>query len=267
MLVDAHVHLLPDRLMGAIRRFFAEHIPAGLLYPGDHGAARAAIVAAGVERCWSLPYAHRAGVAAGLNRWMADTFAGDPVVVAGATVHPADEVECIVEEAFGELGLRVLKLHCSVGAFAPDDHRLDPLWRRVSAEGQPVVVHVGRAIDGRTAPAEIAAVGRLADRWPDAPIVVAHAGAPASATTLDLLRRTRSVYADLTPTVDELVPLDRASAAGLERRLLFGSDSPNVGISIESARDHVRALGLAPEDEQAILGGNAERLVAASGAA
>ena len=262
MIVDAHVHLLPDRLTGAIRRFFDEHIPGALLYPGDHAAARAAIIAAGVGRCWSLPYARRAGAASGLNRWMAETFAGDPVVVPGATAHPADDLEAVLDEAFGELGLRVLKLHCSVGAFAPDDARLDPLWRRVSAAGRPVVVHVGRAVDGRTAAAELAGLARVAARWPDAPIVVAHAGAPAVAATLDLLRRTRSVCADLTPVVRELVRLDRTAIVGLERRLLFGSDTPNVAVSIEAALAHVGALGLAPEDEAAILGGNAERLLA-----
>lgn len=262
MIVDAHVHLLPERLTGAIRRFFDEHIPGSLLYPGEHGAARVAIVAAGVGRCWSLPYAHKAGVAAGLNRWMADAFAGDPVVLPGATVHPGDDLDAVLDEAFGGLGLRVLKLHCSVGAFAPDDPRLDPLWPRVSAGRQPVVVHVGRAVDGRTAPRELIGLARVAARWPDAAIVVAHAGAPAVGATLDLLRRTPSVYADLTPVVTELVPLERAMIAGLERRLLFGSDAPNVAVAIETGLAHVRGLGLAPDDEAAILGGNAERLLA-----
>ena len=262
MIVDAHVHLLPERLTGAIRRFFAAHIPGSLRYPGEHGPARQAIVAAGVGRCWSLPYAHRAGVAAGLNRWMAEAFAGDPVVVPGATLHPEDDVDAVLDEAFGGLGLRVLKLHCSVGAFAPDDPRLDPLWRRVSAGRQAVVLHVGRAVDGRTAPFELAAVGRVAERWPEAPVIIAHAGAPAVGATLDLLRRTRSIYADLTPVVTELVPLERAAVAGLERRLLFGSDAPNVAVPIEGGLAHVRGLGLAPGDEAAILGGNAERLLA-----
>ena len=43
---------------------------------------------------------------------------------------------------------------------------------------------------------------------------------------------------------------------------IVGSDTPNVAVSIEAALAHVGALGLAPEDEAAILGGNAERLLA-----
>ena len=262
MIVDAHVHLLPERLGAAIRRFFAERITTELAYPYELGAARERIVAAGIDRCWSLPYAHRVGVASGLNRWMAETFADDPVVIPGGTVHPSDDVRAVLDEALGELGLRVLKLHCSVGAFAADDPRLDPLWRRVSDGGQPVVAHVGDAVDGTTNAQEIDVIGRVAERWPDARIVIAHCGAPAVGATLALLRRTRSTYADLTPVVGELVPLDREAIAGLERRILFGTDAPNVAITIEDALAHVRSWGLDPSHEALILGGNADRLLA-----
>ena len=137
-------------------------------YPCELVPARAAIAAAGVTRCWSLPYAHKPGMARDLNRWMAETFADDAMVVAGATVHPGDDVADEIAEALDVLGLRVVKLHCSVGDFTPDDPRLDPLWRRVSATGRPVVVHAGHAENGQTTPAELAPLERVARRWPDA---------------------------------------------------------------------------------------------------
>lgn len=263
MIVDAHVHLLPDRLAAAIRRFFTQHAVGSFFqYPHDAESARACIVAAGVDRCWSLPYAHKPGMAAALNRWMAETFAGDPVVVAGATVHPADHVATVVDEALDDLGLRVLKLHCSVGNFDADDPRLDPVWRRVSASGHPVVVHVGHSVGGTTEAPELATLGRVARRWPDARLIIAHCGAPAVGATLAILRETRSTYADLTPIGVALTPVDRAQIEGLEHRLLLGSDAPNTGVSIEQAIAHVRALGLDPAGESAILGGTAERLLA-----
>jgi hypothetical protein len=54
------------------------------------------------------------------------------MAIAGATVHPDDDVAREVVEALDVLGLRIVKLHCSVGAFAADDLRRDPLWRHVS---------------------------------------------------------------------------------------------------------------------------------------
>lgn len=262
MIVDTHVHLLPERLAAAIRGFFEQYLPDAMLYPWQLEPARAAIVAAGVARCWSLPYAHKPGMASALNRWMAETFAGDDLVEPGGTVHPGDDVAAVVAEAIDELGLRLMKLHCSVGTFDADDPRLDPLWARVSVTGAPVVVHAGHGVDGRTHAPEIAPIGRVAHRFPDARIVVAHCGAPAVEPTLALLRSTRSVHADLTPVLRDVAPLDARSLRGLEHRLLFGSDAPNTGVSIEDAIAHVRGLGLSGAHVDAILGGTARTLLA-----
>lgn len=261
MIVDAHVHLLPERLAAKIRRFFEDRGAPRLLYPYAPAAARQALVTSGIGRCWSLPYAHRAGVARPLNRWMAETFASDPFVVPGATVHPDDDVQAVVSEAVGTFALPVFKLHCSVGAFVPDDRRLDPLWREVSAGGQPIVVHAGSAPEGTATPGEVEAIGRVAARWPDARIIVAHFGSPSETKTLELLGRTRSVHADLAPVVADAVGLARSAIAGLERRILFGSDTPTVAVSIEDSLARVRAWRLPDSDEAAVLGGTAERLL------
>jgi uncharacterized protein len=261
MITDSHVHLLPERLAAKIRKFFVDRGSPRLLYPYECEAALGELRRAGIARCWSLPYAHRGGVASGLNRWMAQTFAGDRFVVPGATVHPEDDVEAVVREAIDELELPVFKLHCSVGGFAPDDRRLDPLWRRASETGRPVVVHAGSAPEGTATDEEVGAVGRTAGRFPRARIIVAHFGSPSVAATLDLLRRTENVYADLCPVVADPVELTRASIAGLERRILFGSDTPTVAVSIEDSLEQVRAWGLPAQEEAAVLGGTAEDLM------
>jgi predicted TIM-barrel fold metal-dependent hydrolase len=262
MIVDAHAHLLPERLAAKIRRFFEERGAPAMPYPYAPGAARECLVAAGIARCWSLPYAHRAGVAAPLNRWMAQTFDGDPMVVAGATVHPEDDVESVVAEAIEDLRLSVFKLHCSVGGFAPDDDRLDPLWDRVSESGHPVVVHAGSSAEGTATFEEVEALGHTVRRWPGARIIVAHFGSPSEEKTLELLRSSPDIYADLCPVVADPVVLSRAAIAGLERRILFGSDTPTVAVSIEDSLARVRNWKLDAEDEAAVLGGTAELLLA-----
>ncbi len=262
-IVDAHVHLLPERLAAKIRKFFVDRGAPAMPYSHAAQEARRHLQAAGIGRCWSLPYAHRAGVAASLNRWMAQTFGSDPFVVPGATVHPDDDVEAVVTEAAEELALPVFKLHCSVGSFAPDDARLDPLWRRASEEGHPTVVHAGSAPEGTATEEEIDAVDRAARRFPRARIIVAHFGSPAVAATLALMRRRANVYADLCPVVADPVPLRREHIAGLERRILFGSDMPTVAVTIEDSIARVRAWGLDGEDETAVLGATAQALLAA----
>jgi predicted TIM-barrel fold metal-dependent hydrolase len=261
MIVDAHVHLLPERLAAKIRRFFEERGAPAMPYPYAPEAARRHLVEAGITRCWSLPYAHRAGVAGPLNRWMAETWGRDTFVLPGATVHPDDDVAAIVREAADELGLTVFKLHCSVGAFSPEDARLDSLWQLASEGGCPVVVHAGSAPEGTATTEEVEAVGRVAARWPRARIVIAHFGSPAVERTLDLLRERPNLHADLCPVVGEPVRLPRESIAGLERRILFGSDTPTVAVTIEDSIARVRSWKLDPRDEEAILGGTANGLL------
>jgi len=261
-IVDAHTHLLPERLAAAIRAFFVEHIsPDVFPYPADWKEARGALVRAGVGRCWSLPYVRKPGSAGALNRWMAETFAADPIVEPGGTVHPGDDVARVVEEALGTLGLRVLKLHCAVGGYPLDDRRLDPLWSSVSGSGTPVVVHLGHAPGGTTEADELRDLDTVAGRWPSARIILAHCAAPAVEAALALLVRHPGLHADLTPVVGELARVPSGALAGLEHRILFGSDVPNVGVRVEEAVASVRALGLSPADEALVLGGNADRLL------
>jgi len=260
-LVDAHTHLLPDRLAQAIRGYFVQFITGEFFpYAPEPDACRAALVGAGVDRCWSLPYVRRPGNASALNQWMAERWGNDPVVEPAATVHPGDDVGAVADEAI-ILGLRLFKVHCAVGGFSVADPRLAPLWERVSAGQIPVVVHLGHSPTGQTEADELPALEEVARAWPHAPILLAHLGAPAVPERLALLRRCPSLLADLTPVVVQTTPVTAADLEGLEERILFGSDVPSVGLRIEEVVAHVRSLGLSPRAEQAILAGNADRLV------
>ena len=155
-IVDAHTHLFPERLAAAIRGFFVQYLSADAFhYSSVWKDACAVLQAAGVSRCWTLPYVRQPNGARSLNRWMAETFSGDAFVEPGATVHPGDDVHAVIDEALDVLGLRLFKLHCSVGAYALTDDRLDPLWRRVSGDGTPVVVHLGHSPAGNTEASEL----------------------------------------------------------------------------------------------------------------
>jgi uncharacterized protein len=260
-IVDAHTHLLPDRLARAIRAYFIQAIPPeSFPYPPEPAAAHAALREAGVARCWSLAYVKRPGSASALNRWMAETWLNDPLVEPAGTVHPGDDVAAVVDEALG-LGLRLFKLHCAVGEFSLDDERLDPFWVRVSDRGLPVVVHLGHSPAGPTEAEELAILDRVATAWPEARIVLAHLAAPAVHEALALLRTHRSLHADLTPVVFHPVPLLRGDLDGVAGKILFGSDLPSLGLSFPEVVNHVRGLGLGPEEEAAVFSGNADRLV------
>jgi hypothetical protein len=267
-IVDSHVHLLPSPLADKVRAFFEAHISRELVYPIEHRAVLDALARAGVVEVWSLPYSHNREIAAGLNAASAETvqaLAAHPVrVIGGATIHPEDEApERLLREAFEHHRLRVLKLHCSVGKFDADDQRLDPTWAFVTAHRIPVVVHLGHATSGHTRGEELLPVARVAERFPEARVIIAHCGHPAMDQALDLVERHAQVYADLTPVVADPVRPAAERIVRVAHKLLFGSDAPNVAIPVEQSIAALRALALGPEVENDLFGGTARRLVAA----
>jgi predicted TIM-barrel fold metal-dependent hydrolase len=262
--VDCHVHPLPGRLGEKVREFFDAHISGALAYPNDHGAVLDSLAAAGVSLAWHLPYAHKPGVAAGLNIASADlvsTWRSHPVsLVGGIAVHPGDESpDRLAGEAVDTHGLRVVKLHCSVGDFDVDDPRLEQMWRLVASRSVPVVVHAGHDMSGQTRAGELDGLDRIAARFPGAPIVIAHAAHPDTGAAVALVERHDNVYVDLTPRVVDLVDVSDDVLERLHERVLFGSDLPNTQVTIE--RNLTRLSGLTTTARTAIAFGNAHRLV------
>ena len=254
---------MPDRLSLAIRKFFDDGMGSGrLAYP--HVRRDDVVHAereAGAVGFWALPYAHRAGIAGPLNEWMAAEVTPIPGAVAAATFHPDDAaLPALVDRAFGPLGLRLAKLHCSVGSFAADDPRLEPLWAAAEARAIPVVVHAGHGVHGRTDADELAPIDRVATAHPRLPLVVAHAGQPAVDEAFDLLEKHPALLADLTsaPEWQTTLPLDRIEA--LHERLLFGSDCPNTTFTIAASAECIRRLDVSERARRAILGENAQRV-------
>jgi hypothetical protein len=266
--VDAHVHLLPPRLQAAIRGFFDRHgIDSGrFAYPADHGEICDRLAAEGISEVWSLPYARRPGSAADLNASMAGLAAarrGGPVrVIGGCTVHPGDDQPVtLLRSAVEDLGLRVLKLHCSVGDFSPDDPRLDPVWGYAAEIALPVVLHAGHAPDGHTGEAELEPVAEVARRHPRARVIIAHCGHAASEAALRLVAGHEHVYADLTPVIHHPVRVPAAELSALAGKLLFGSDAPNTGLTVTQLLDGLDGGKLPERAWAALTGGTARRLI------
>ena len=192
--VDSHVHLLLGCLGEKMRAFFETGTSSTftLAYSNDHPVVIETLASEGVDAIGTLPYAHKAGVAEGLNAASAETvtqFAQSPVrVVGGLTIHPDDDYPVdIVRHAVDVLGLRVLKLHCSVGNFAVDDARLQLVFAFASERHLPAIVHLGHNVNGRTDAEELPAIGEVADQFPGMPLILAHCGHHAAPEAIALM--------------------------------------------------------------------------------
>src|SRR5438128_1026079 len=133
MIVDAHVHLFPDRLAEAIRRWFGEHAWEIRYRLGVDEAVRT-LREGGIDRFVVLPYAHKTGMAAALNDFTLQLARAYPEVVPCCTAFPGEEG---IESGHGRAGrLRgaARRVPEPVSGHHDGDHRVLP---RSAGPGHP----------------------------------------------------------------------------------------------------------------------------------
>jgi hypothetical protein len=268
--VDAHVHLMPDRLMRAIRDALNEE--AGWTFPhdADPDAVEATLRAAGVTRYVALPYAHRAGVARDLNRWQVGTAADREMCIPFATVHPEDDVGAVVREAF-EAGARGLKFQCPVQEVAPDDERLAPAYELAVEYDRPVLFHAGTAPMFEDSPhVGFDRFESFVASFPDVRACAAHMGTFEHEAFVDLARDEPNVFLDtcfaMSTAVGDYVDfhpdrVDDAVFEDLAGQVLYGSDYPNFPHELVDERANLLARDLSTDAFDALFRGAARRFL------
>jgi aminocarboxymuconate-semialdehyde decarboxylase len=200
------------------------------------------------------------------------------------------------ERAAGELGFRGAMLFSNVNGVALADERYWPLYERAAERQAVLYIHpvhpvgveamteywlmplVGFLMDTTLAAAKLVFSG-VAHRFPGIRWTLAHLGgaAPYIAERLD---RGYEAFRECRRHIDrppseylrrfyyDTVNFDPAALrlaigfAGVDR-ILAGSDYPHQIGSLEKMLASIKGLGLPPEDEAKILGGNARRLLGA----
>lgn len=234
--VDAHVHLFPDGLFAAIWRWF-EAYGWPIRYKLKTPDVVAFALARGVGHIVALHYAHKPGIARGMNAYMAGIVRDNPRVTGLATVMPGEpDAPEILEEAFA-LGLSGVKLHCHVQCFAPDAPELAELYETCVIHDKPLVVHAGRepkspayACD----PYVLCHVDRIEAvlrSYPKLRVAVPHLGADEFDGYARLLERYDNLWLDTTMALAGYFPDDARAFAMLEarpERIMYGTDFPNL---------------------------------------
>ena len=140
-------------------------------------------------------------------------------------------------------------------------HRHDaPISREICDAARRHRVPILYDVAGEVAPIEL-----IATAYPDVAFIIPHLGSfaddwRAQLALIDHLERHPNVHTDTAGVrrFDLLVQAVQRAGAG---KVLFGSDGPWLHPGVELAK--IRALGLAPADEQRVLAGNFLRLTRA----
>ncbi|MGH3103132.1 MAG: amidohydrolase family protein [Gaiellaceae bacterium] len=156
-----------------------------------------------------------------------------------------------------DAGARGIKLHPRAQRFALNDERLAPVFALAAERRVPILIHGGRGL-----PPIADHLAHLVERYPDAQLIVAHAGIADMAGLAGRLGGKSGVFFD-TSVWSPLDLLDLYRLVAPEQ-ILYASDYP-YGQQPASLLISLRTARLAGFDEaqlRALLAGNAARILA-----
>jgi predicted TIM-barrel fold metal-dependent hydrolase len=238
---DAHTHL-GDDIDGMRGRY--EELEAIL---DRHGISRCNVF------CLDEPDRHP-GFRAGNDRTLAFGARSNgrmiPFVRLDLTEEPIAEAErCL------DLGARGIKLHPRAQKFMLDDERLAPVFAIAAERRVPILIHGGRGL-----PPIADHLARLVDAYPDAQLIIAHAGIADLSGLAGHFAGKAGVFFD----TSVWSPIDLLSLFRLvpPEQVVYASDYPygtqpqSLLLSLRSAR----SAGLTEAQILDLLAGNANRI-------
>jgi predicted TIM-barrel fold metal-dependent hydrolase len=263
--VDAHVHLFPDPLFDAIWRWFDVH-GWPIRYKLKTPEVVAFALGRGVGHIVALHYAHKPGIARGMNTFMAEVVRNEPRVTGMATVMPGEpDARRILADAFAS-GLRGVKLHCHVQCFSPDAPELAEIYSTCIEHDMPLVIHAGRepkSAGYKCDPYALCHVDRteaVLRSYPKLRLAVPHLGADEFDGYLRLLERYENLWLDTTMTLAGYFEDDERAFRMVEarpERIMYGTDFPNIPYAWDRELKRIGARRLPDSSLASILGDTA----------
>ncbi len=225
-----------------------------------------------------------------LLAWDAETATGRPrvpneLVAQAVADHPGRFVgfgsvdplkgESAVDEldAIAAAGLKGVKLHPSLQAFAPDDERFWPLFERCEELGLATLFHTGTSGIGAGQPggqgirldyARPIRLDAVAASFPNLNLIAAHFGYPWHVELLAIALHKTNVYIDISGWAPKYIPAEvvREMKGRLQDQFLFGSDYPFI--RPEWCLEELATLEIPEGPLQKVLTGNGSRLLGLS---
>ena len=168
------------------------------------------------------------------------------------------------------LGLRGVKFHPSLQAFAPDDPKYWPVFAACERHGLLALFHTGTSGIGARQPggqgiridyAHPLKLDAVAAAHPELTVVAAHFGWPWQMDLIAVALHKTNVYIDISGWSPKRIPPEviRELKGRLSGQFLWGSDFPFL--TPERCLDEFEALELPAEVQEKVLHGNAARIL------
>ena len=264
-IIDFHVHLFPDKLLDAIWNAFATRYKWDVLYKLYYRDCVDFLNKRNVTPVVYSNYAHKKGIAEGLNQWNMKILDEFPDLYCFAAFHPDDDNGMkIAENVLSHPKVLGFKLQLLVQNFYPYDERLFPLYDLVIEKGKRILFHTGTGPIGNQY-VGIKNFKKMLKKYPDIPANIAHMGALEYKEFMYLLNDHENLYFDTAFTffknVDMGFNLDSSYLELNKDRILYGSDFPNLIFPREEEINTLLEMGLSDEFYQKIFFDNGMKLI------
>ena len=259
-IIDIHTHAWPDAVAPNAIAALQSLGTLTAFYDGTVAGLTAIMAQSGVSASVVQPVATKASQVPGINDWAASISGGG--VIAFGAIHPEFEDPGAEIERMAQMGLRGMKLHPEHQSFAPDEPRLAPIYEAAIAHDMTVFFHAGADALHETVRGTPRAFSAVLEAFPQMRVVLAHLGGFRVWNDVAEVLVGQNVFLDTAYTLGHLPDADFVEivhAHGAEK-VLFGSDGPWTDPAAEIA--WLRSLPLADGVIEAVLGGNAQRLLA-----
>lgn len=264
-IIDFHVHLFPNKLFDAIWDYFARDYQWEVIHRLYYRECVEYLHQRHVSPIVYSNYAHRDGIAEGLNEWNHSILDEFPDLYCFAAYHPDDRNAVrIAEKALDHPRVLGFKLQLLVQNFYPHDERLNALYELVMERDKRILFHAG------TGPVGNQFVGyehfiKTMQRYPQLNATVAHMGGLEFREFFDLLAIYENLYLDTSFTFYKSMVsafnVDPPQMEEYKSKLLYGSDFPNLILPREEEIETLLEYDLSSEFYNLLFYENGLRLI------
>ena len=259
--IDIHTHAFPDGLAARAIATLEKGCPWKATGNGTVAGLLASMDQAGVQVSVLCPIATRAVQTEGILAWCREIRTQR--IIPLPSIHPDTPDPAIWIRRFADEGFLGIKFHPMYQNFKADEPRLAPIYQAASDCGLFVTSHCGKDIafpldDDRAAPDRFA---RVMQQFSKLKLVCTHMGGWKDWDAAMTCLVGKDCYLETSMSMGQMQPEQAREMIARHgyQRVLLGSDWPWQ--TQQQSLDGVRALGLPPEQTQAILGENARALL------
>jgi len=272
-IIDFHVHAAPVKTWKPwVREYFLQNNPdtferfAEGLTPEElvaffasQGVSSTVVLAEYAPKCTGII----------TNEEVARFCCDEESLIPFAAFNLGEDTPCEVQarHAVEDLGMKGFKLLPSYQHFYPNDPSFFTFYEYVQSKGLPVMFHTGSSVfqGTRIKYADPLLLDDVADEFPDLKILMEHGGRPFWYDRAAwMVLRHRNVHIGIAGIAIRHLPRLFPNLEKFSDRFLFGSDWPGM-YDVKGLVDRVLALPYSNETKEAILGGNARRLLGMAG--